>query len=53
MSLKNRLKRLERTSPAPDYTGAREELLRRRERADPETGARVLRAIKGEQKRDA
>jgi hypothetical protein len=52
VSLKSRLEKLERTPPAHDYTWAREELIRRLERADPETRARVLKAIREKVERE-
>lgn len=45
MSVQRRLERLERTR-APAYAGARELLQARLERADPETRARLLGAVR-------
>ncbi len=52
MSLKSRLDKLQRTPQAEHYAWASEELVRRLERADPETRERVLRAIKEEVERE-
>lgn len=46
MRLKNRLEKLERSPEAKHHTGAREELIRRLEHADPDTRERVRRALR-------
>lgn len=52
MSMGARLNRLEAPTRTRTYAVAKQELLRRLERADPETKARVLTAIREMQKRD-
>jgi len=52
VTLKRRLDRLEVPTQSRSCTGAKQELLRRLERTDPETSARVLTAIRERQKRD-